>query len=67
MLDIIKLQKIIVKAFTDYELSSPRLDKEIIGAFLAVDIYRAETEPVPAPRPNTKKSPEIPREIEALT
>lgn len=50
MMDIIKLQKIIVKAFLDYDLSSPRLDKEIVSAFLAVDIYRAEMEPIPVPK-----------------
>lgn len=54
-IDILKLQKIIVKAFADYDLTSTRFDKETVSAFLAVDIVRAEMEPTPTPKKSESK------------
>lgn len=49
-IDILKLQKIIMKAWDDYNLTSSRLERETVSAFMAVDIYRAEMEPAPVPK-----------------
>lgn len=63
MIDIIKLQRIIVKAFADYGLTSSKLDKETVGAYLAVDIYRAELEPIPAPKKQQKLAQDNPEAV----
>lgn len=59
-IDILKLQKIIMKAWDDYNLASSRLDKETVGAFLAVDIVRAEMEPIPIPKKPKPNKPSVP-------
>ena len=53
-IDIVKLQKILLKAWDDYALTSARLGKETVSAFIAVDIYRAEMEPAAAPKKSQK-------------